>query len=510
MSPIRTANKLAQVTLSTTATALYTTEVFTTTQVTEIWMANTNTTTERTVTLYAHGLATTNIISTIIIPASSAAPISNARIVLNYGEVLGAKVDTGTDVTLTAYGIKSDFTTPVSPLDSPQYPKYGIRYNSLLGVVTRIGSSVGKVADISPNINDFDGIAPWSVIKRCNLADDGVTVNAYYGDAGFKEDGSNGQVMVEYTEFYYSRKQADVYNEDIYVSEFLMAGLKRHPWFYDVNGLPIKKRYFSAYEGSLFDVSATAYLLADEQVADFTATTGDKLCSIAGVKPVSGVTQNLTLPNSRIIAVNRGTGWQQQYFNAVSAIQMLLTVEYASLNSQSAIGQGVVDLPSGTENESVVTGATSSLGNKSGRAVGTDGLVSVSYRGIENFWGNIYKWVDGFNIQNGFAYISNINGNFVSDTFTGQYVKVGELAHTDGYMSKALLNYNFDHGYLPAEALGTSSSKYADYYRQISVGAFVALLGGYWHYGADAGAFYWILNDGSSDRRRTIGARLCC
>ena len=30
-----------------------------------------------------------------------------------------------------------------------------------------------------------------------------------------------------------------------------------------------------------FDVSANAYLANDEQVADFTATTGDKLCSIS-------------------------------------------------------------------------------------------------------------------------------------------------------------------------------------------------------------------------------------
>jgi formylglycine-generating enzyme required for sulfatase activity len=72
-----------------------------------------------------------------------------------------------------------------------------------------------------------------------------------------------------------------------------------------------------------------------------------------------------------------------------------------------------------------------------------------------------------------------------------------------------LLNYNFDHGYLPAEALGTSSSKYADYYYQISVGAFVALLGGSWNYGAAAGAFCWALSNGSSARDRHIGARLC-
>ena len=49
-------------------------------------------------------------------------------------------------------------------------------------------------------------------------------------------------------------------------------------------------------------------------VADFTAGTGDKLSSIAGAKPCSGLTQDLTLPNARILAHNRGSGWELQDF----------------------------------------------------------------------------------------------------------------------------------------------------------------------------------------------------
>ena len=464
---------------------------------------------------------------------------------------------------------------------------YGIRHNNVTDTITRLGSSSGLVAAISPGINNFDGIMPWAGMKRCNLADN-LTVNAYYGDLAYKEDGSYGQVMVEVPAFYYSRVQVDSENVETYVNSLPLAGMKLHPWFYDINGLPRTKAYFSAAEGSIFDVTASAtevdtltvtapcsldgniiikldqyniftvallatdnttdlvatkirnavytgwttsginsdviftcnttgakttaifgagttgvtatvvktttgaggYTTGDAQIADFTVTTGDKLSSVFGVKTCSGLTQNLTLPMSRILATNRGTNWQQQHFNAVSAIQMLFQVEYASLNSQTAIGQGVVNIADdGATNMSVITGATSSLGNKSGGAVGTDGLVSISYRGIENFWGNIWKWVDGFNISNGFAYISNINGNFVSDIFTGQYIKVGELTHVNGYMSKALLNYNFDWGFVPAEALGTSSSKYADYYYQNAVGAFVARLGGSWANGTTAGAF---------------------
>lgn len=46
------------------------------------------------------------------------------------------------------------------------------------------------------------------------------------------------------------------------------------------------------------------------------------------------------------------------------------------------------------------TGATVSLGNDSGVVVNASGIQNVSYRGEENLWGNIWKWVDGINENN--------------------------------------------------------------------------------------------------------------
>ena len=352
---------------------------------------------------------------------------SNADGIVNDSDKLGGVVASG--YATSAQGIKADvaatqifvdshladIVTQPAPNKIPRagvdgkinamwlpdtYNTFGIRHINSTDTITRIGGAVGKVANIYPGINNLDNIMPWAGMRRCNLADN-LNVNAYYGDASYIENGSNGQVMVEVPAFYYSRIQIDADTVDTYISMLPLAGFKLHPWFYDVNGFPVNKKYISAYEGSIYDVSALAYLLTDQQVADFTVTTGDKLSSIANAKPCSGLTQDLTLPKSRILATNRGTGWQQQYFNAVSAIQMLIQVEYASLKSQATIGQGVVNkTDDGSTNMSVITGATSFLGNKSGRATGTDGLVSISYRGIENFWGNIWKWVDGINIQN--------------------------------------------------------------------------------------------------------------
>lgn len=422
-------------------------------------------------------------------------------------------------VDITARGLSQNntknvetLTVQVANVATQTMEKYGISYKISTDTVTRIGNSIGKVANISgAGTNDFDNIMPWAGMRRCNLADN-LTVNAYYGDVNYKEDGSNGQVMVEVPCFYYSRALIDSDTIETYISMLPIAGYKLHPWFFDKSGNPVKKRYFSAYEGSAYDVSAGIYITDDAQSVDFTTITGDKLCSVAGVKTLSGKSQSAHIVNCRKIANNRGSGWEQQYFTAVSAIQMLLMVEYGSLNSQAVIGQGVVNITDtpNTTNNSIITGSTSFLGNKSGKAVGTDGRVSISYRGVENFWGNIWKWVDGFNISNGVSYISNINGNFASDIFTGQYVSTGfNNVNTDGWISKVGLTSSFNYGFIPTEVLGTSSSRYADYLWRNIAGAFVAHLGGSWYNGAGAGAFSWYFADGSGSYNRTVGARLC-
>ena len=397
---------------------------------------------------------------------------------------------------------------------------YGIRHKISTGEITRVGSAIGKVP------SDFDKIMPWAGMRRCNVPDDFLInagsrtiykVNAYFGDPNYKTDGSNGQVMVEVPAFYYKRIFVDSDTIETYISPLPLPGYNLHPWFYDANGNPVKKKYIGAYEASIYDVSAGAYLLNDEQVADFTAVTGDKLCSISGAKPASGLTQQLTLPNSRILATNRGTGWQLQYFNAVSAIQMLAMVEYATLHLQSAIGGGIAYITDdGTSNLAIKTGATDSLGNKSGRVSITHPVTgqtdyAISYRGIENFWGNIWKWIDGINIKDGKAYVSIVNGNFQSDVFSGQYMYVGfTLPTANGYISKMGLNYNFDFGFLPIETTGTASTHFADYFFQFNIdsGQYVAKMGGSWEDGSIAGPFALSVADGTASKSRKFGARL--
>lgn len=308
--------------------------------------------------------------------------------------------------------------------DGIDYIKDKIGYDDIIGVEVdyenntfrRLASAVGKTSG-----TDFNLYPMYSGMKRCNLADDG-TVNAYYGDAGYVEDGSNGQVMVEIPKFYYRviplklQKNTDytgamgnhLLKARYYISSTPKNGFKVHPLFHIGNRV-INKAYISAYEGCIYDVSAGAYLQEDEQVADFTAGTGDKLSSIAGVKPCSGSGQQLTRPNVRTLCHNRGTGWEIQTVQAMCAINLLFMVENTSCNWRAVFGGGIIGItPVSGTNCSSYTGSTASLGNTSGRASSTldytktaqtdANKTAVSYRGIENFYGNMWKWVDGVNV----------------------------------------------------------------------------------------------------------------
>ena len=84
----------------------------------------------------------------------------------------------------------------------------------------------------------------------------------------------------------------------------------------------------------------------------------------------------------------------------MAVTEWLFMVEYASLDPQRKVGQGVSTFTDdGATNMAVVTGATAGIGNGSGIPDGGEsGKCSVTYRGEENLWGNIWTWLDCVNI----------------------------------------------------------------------------------------------------------------
>lgn len=364
---------------------------------------------------------------------------------------------------------------------------------------------------------DFDAFNMYGGRRRCNLADNG-TVKAYYGEAGYSVTGSNGQVMVEQPKFWYKFVPLNLIKIDgleglactkfrLYLSDSYKSGFKIHPNF--TRGVPalIKdKIYFAGYKGSLYNVSGQAYLMNDEQVGDLTATTGYKLCSISGAKPASGTSQNLTRANTRKLANNRGTGFQQADLLSNSCTQMLFLVEYASSDSQTKIGMGVT-----TPSMSVVNGACDTFGNSSGMANGENGKVSITYRGEENFWGNNWSWEDGLNIEcknlhNAFFAL----GNYSDDTKASPYMDVGfQLAKSSGYVNAIGWSEQCDFAFLAMRTTGASNKPMHDYFYQNASynGFMVSLLSGR-YFGSDAGAFCRNVADTSASLGPDVSGRL--
>lgn len=420
----------------------------------------------------------------------------------------------------------------------------GITADDIVGIQVDYKNKTFKRLAGAANLSkgsDFDKFTMFGGRKRCNVADDGSIV-AWYGDANYKEDGSMGQVMVYQPKFYYLVCPVEydpidtgigyhLRKANYYVSEKPRAGFRLHPAFYDASGNEIDYIFDSAFEGSIWDADGGdgngAYLMNDEQVMN---TGTDKFCSIAGVKPASGLSQNLTRSNIEALAQNRGAEWHGDLIKPVSARQMLMIIELGMMNTQTGVGYGVAGISDNSSyNCSSLTGSTSELGNGSGKAtqtINTKGdtrttetaneRVAVSWRGTENPWGNIWKFVYGINIWGngkmggGQPYICT-DFNFAESKNTGNYEAAGfTVTNANGYISAMGYSTTCDWLFIASECLGNSSLPVGDYtYITVNLNGYrIARLGGGWDSWDAAGGFCWYLYNGVGTRDRYIGGRL--
>ena len=417
---------------------------------------------------------------------------------------------------------------------------YGVEVDFKNKKFTRLAGAVGKTPG-----DAFDGVKAFGGRRRCNVTDEGKVV-AYFGDAGYSETGvltsaitkgegdnirtyaagTKVQVMVEQPKFYYKvvplelekiqgGKGFHMRKARYYVSDTMKAGFKLHPAFIK-DGKEKNFIYLSAYEGCTYDTSASAYKLNDAQDVDWT---NDVLASIANAKPTSGLTQSGATRNGfRTIAAKRGSGWSQQTIQSVAATQILFLVEYASFNIQEKLGAGVTTkTDDGTTSMTEITGATTTLGNKSGQVINTNGYSVVAYRGEENPFGNLWKWVDGINTNNGSTFAAGDTGTiyvadhgFKDNSGDAPYHEVGfsSVYLTWSYISAFGYAEDDDWLFYPTEGKGNSSLPVGDCGQVLNPGWRVAILGASWNSGSNPGLFYLSVNGDSGSRYRNIGGRL--
>lgn len=361
-------------------------------------------------------------------------------------------------------------------------------------VVTREVDFVNNTKSITGNISDLQ---VYQNMGRCNVADDG-TINAYYGEAGYTEDGSNGQVMVKVPKFYYKldvSQTGDLDGVNIRKGRWSIADVKvdntwkLHPAFLAADGVTELDYFmYGAFESVGQDSNGTYSTSYN--------TSTYKLGSVGGNAYTP--TNNFTRATARTMATNRGTGWYSAGVKQTMAVLMLFAVEYG-FNSQLAVGWGVVS-DSAAHKTGETTGNTTS-GTRDNKTT------SVNYRGIENLWGNIWNWIDGLNCNERTPYVCD-TFTFVDNTSTG-YTQIAFNLPLANYITAFGYDANNDWVLLPSESSSTANvdGPIGDYVDTGS-GWLVTNLGGRWPNDSIAGAFYWSCFSNSAGTTASHGARL--
>lgn len=331
----------------------------------------------------------------------------------------------------------------------------------------------------------------YMAINRCNVADDG-TINAYYGDAGYVEDGSNGQVMVKIPKFYYKvtpitfQGTNSISEGKWEISDSLQSGFRLHPAFYDAAGNEIDYFLYGAFEA----------VCQKEDGSYTTSMASGKLSSIGGnlYKPATG-SRNL----ARLAATKRGAGWYANGIKQLAAIQMLMGVEFG-FNSQETIGNG-------NTNNSVILNCGTTTGNITSGST-ADYRTAVNYRGIENLWGNTYQMVDGINFLISTMYVCN-NYNFVDDTSSG-YSSIGFSSPSGtGYIDMFGYTSNDDWCLLPNHLGGNANSAIGDYFNKSSDYTYsICTVGGSNSNDVRCGAFHYAFSYKASSSSNVLGSRI--
>ena len=376
----------------------------------------------------------------------------------------------------------------------------------------KVFSRLQKAANLTMG-QDFDKFVMYGGRKRCNVSDNG-TITAFYGDSNYREDGSNGQVMVYQPKFYYQRtplklNDKTVRRETLTISSTKKPGFKLHPLFDAGNDEEYEYVLLSAYEGTI-----------DNNI----------LSSITGAQPVS----NVTIADAEMYARARGEGWHIMNMAAVSANQMLEIVEFGQMNGQNALEAGITNLNyTSNKNCSAIIGSTSVLGNSSGHATTTisnnngveltnteAGKRAISYRGMENPWGNIWNMIGGINIkgdgysQGGAPYICN-DFNYTPSLINSNYEYIGfNLPSTYGWING--MGYGeekYDWVYLPTECASGANSLLPVGDNLWTVGNVsenkIIAVGGTYGFGEADGPFYYACDSSANNsNKHNYSARL--
>jgi len=267
---------------------------------------------------------------------------------------------------------------------------------------------------------------------------------------------------------------------------------------------------------------------------------GDATCGMAGAEVLTNDTQAniignttagptgrvVTITHTRTLAGNIGAGWGLINIWSLSAVQLLFYTEYAGADSQTLVGKGIVDKAGGTGFNGEASGfdnIDTNMGvNGTGAGTGTDGLTPIAYRGIENLWGNVWQFIDGYEAIDGDVGATDVkyrlinrdgSGTLANPMAGGDYEEslnlTNPIALADGYIKNIVYQELTKLLFFSSDCGGSSSTYLYDYWYSHDAGEVnILLAGGGWSNGVYAGVRYRNSDNVATIAARDVGARL--
>jgi len=276
--------------------------------------------------------------------------------------------------------------------------------------------------------------------------------------------------------------------------------------------------------------NAAGFLYVKYPGADWINWTNSEDIQVGGATRAAttgtGEALRLTRQDAETYCNNIGsTRWGCENIWTLDALTMLYLIEYANWNSQSTsvgIGRGVVDGTSGTgfagENNGAHDADTNIGTNGTGTGTGTDGRTPIVYRGIENLWGNVNRFIIGIDVLDDAYRVLKRDGTGTPKCpmDEGHYessiaapVQYADPANPDGYAKDILYEDLSKYLILPNLGGGSDSTYLCDQTYWHKAGQTnIWLAGGFWGKTTYAGVGYRVASNVALTSVRTCGCRV--
>lgn len=256
-------------------------------------------------------------------------------------------------------------------------PMYGVKFDGTnsAGIRTYDAATLNwapSTASVA-GVDDFANLAPFNVkecITQYNSSTGEREVLAYKGDSNWNSlvAAKTGDRMIEFPVFYYRRPS----KYEFIVSPTYKDGFQPSPWHYR--------------KGELKEVRRISKYNIDTNYSSQTGTS-------------PRVSTNMNTFRNNL----RAKGWYMMDYDAWYSLSILMLVKYANMNLQSTVGLGWH-----SASAVIANGNADTVLGLDGSKTSVSTNESVLTFGIENFYANEWKYLDGLYGYGGYLYKKDV------------------------------------------------------------------------------------------------------